>query len=195
MASWYVYQNNVQTGPVSEDQLSGMGLTPATLVWREGMEQWQPAGQVSELAFLFEVHAEEASSFTTTPPPSPGAEAYAGSRQYQNAPGGAQYQGAPGGQQYQNAPGAAYPPAGAYIPTSGKDKTTAGILAILLGFFGAQYFYLGKIGAAILTIVLSFVTCGIWNLLTFAQGIVMLTMSQEQFDRKYVYTNSTFPLF
>ena len=54
MATWYVYQNNVQTGPVSEDQLSGMGLTPATLVWREGMEQWQPAGQVPELSFLFE---------------------------------------------------------------------------------------------------------------------------------------------
>ena len=92
MASWYVYQNNVQTGPVSADQLSGMGLTPATLVWREGMEQWQPAGQVSELAFLFEVHAEEAASFTTTPPPSPGAEAYAGSRQYQNDNSEAQYQ-------------------------------------------------------------------------------------------------------
>lgn len=186
MATWYVYQNNVQTGPVSEDQLSGMGLTPATLVWREGMEQWQPAGQVSELSFLFEAPAGEASSFTTTPPPSPGAEAYAAGQRYQNAPGG---------QQYQNAPGAAYPPAGAYIPTSGKDKTTAGILAILLGCFGAQYFYLGKTGAAFLTIVLSFVTCGIWNLLTFAQGIVMLTMSQEQFDSKYVYTNSTFPLF
>ncbi len=41
MATWYVYQNNVQTGPVSEDQLSGMGLTPATLwygakVWSNG---------------------------------------------------------------------------------------------------------------------------------------------------------------
>ncbi len=83
MATWYVYQNNVQTGPVSEDQLSGMGLTPATLVWREGMEQWQPAGQVPELSFLFEAPAGEGSSFTTTPPPSPGAEAYAGTRQYQ----------------------------------------------------------------------------------------------------------------
>ncbi|WP_305303259.1 DUF4339 domain-containing protein [Duncaniella muris] len=100
MATWYVYQNNVQTGPVSEDQLSGMGLTPATLVWREGMEQWQPAGQVPELSFLFEAPAGEGSSFTTTPPPSPGAEAYAGTRQYQYAPGGAQYQGAQGGQQY-----------------------------------------------------------------------------------------------
>lgn len=26
MATWYVYQNNVQTGPVSEDQLSGTRL-------------------------------------------------------------------------------------------------------------------------------------------------------------------------
>ena len=71
MATWYVYQNNVRTGPVSEDQLSGMGLTPATPVWREGMEQWQPAGQVPELSFLFEAPAGEGSSFTTTPLPRP----------------------------------------------------------------------------------------------------------------------------
>lgn len=177
MATWYVYQNNAQTGPVAEEQLPSMGITPATLVWREGMEQWLAAGQVPELAFLFEAPSCGASAGGPTPPPASGAQ-----------PGF-------GGAQCQTPPYGAYPPAGAYIPTSGKDKTTAGVLAILLGWIGAQYFYIGKTGGAFICILLSLVTCGVWNFLTFAQGIVMLTMSQEQFDQKYVYTNSTFPLF
>lgn len=177
MATWYVYQNNVQTGPVNEEQLPAMGLTRDTLVWREGMDQWLAAGQLPELAFLFEAPSYGGSA-ASTPPPAPGPEPQACA-----------------GPQFHNAPYGACPPPGAYLPQSGKDKVTAGILAILLGVFGAQYFYLGKTGAAFITILLSFVTCGLWNLLTFAQGIVMLTMSQEQFDQKYVYTNSSFPLF
>lgn len=82
-----------------------------------------------------------------------------------------------------------------YVSNTGKDKTAAGILAILLGGFGAQYFYIGKIGGAFLTILLCFVTCGLWSILMFVQGIMMLTMSQEEFDRKYVNSNSTLPLF
>ena len=80
-------------------------------------------------------------------------------------------------------------------PASGKNKTTAGILALLLGGLGIQYFYLGKVGGGFITILLTLVTCGIWEILTFVQGILMLTMSQEDFDRKYVYSTSTVPLF
>lgn len=81
------------------------------------------------------------------------------------------------------------------IVSSGKDKVAAGVLALLLGSLGVQYFYLGKVGGGLLTILLSFVTCGLWGAITFVQGILMLTMTQEEFDRKYVYTNSSFPLF
>ena len=68
-------------------------------------------------------------------------------------------------------------------------------MAILLGGLGIQYFYLGKTGAGFLTIILTFCSCGIWQILTLVQGILMLTMSQEEFDRKYVYSNTTLPLF
>ena len=87
------------------------------------------------------------------------------------------------------------PMAGAYTSDSGKNKTTAGILAMLLGGLGIQYFYLGKVGGGFITILLTIVTCGIWEILTFVQGILMLTMSQQEFDRKYVNNQSTFPLF
>lgn len=74
-------------------------------------------------------------------------------------------------------------------------KTVAGILAILLGGFGIHYFYLGKIGAGLLTILLLFISCGIWPLLMFIQGIVMLTMDNETFRRKYIDTQTAIPLF
>ncbi len=79
--------------------------------------------------------------------------------------------------------------------TTGKDKTLCGILAILLGGFGAHYFYLGKVGGALICILLSLVTCGLWGVVTLVQGIVMLTMTQMQFEQKYVRNTATFPLF
>lgn len=83
-----------------------------------------------------------------------------------------------------------------YYPHSDKSKVVAGILAILIGSLGIQYFYLGKIMAGFLSILLTIVTCGtIWPILTFVQGIYMLTLTDQEFEAKYVYTNSSFPLF
>jgi len=71
----------------------------------------------------------------------------------------------------------------------------AALFAILLGGFGVQYFYLGKIAGGIITIILSLVTCGIWYWVVLVQGILMFCMDNSTFRRKYVLTNSTFPLF
>lgn len=87
------------------------------------------------------------------------------------------------------------PIARAAKPAGAKDKTVAGILAIFLGTLGIQYFYLGKTTAGILTIVISLCSCGLWSLLMFIQGILMLTMSDEVFNEKYVNNDKTFPLF
>lgn len=81
------------------------------------------------------------------------------------------------------------------VPASGKDKLVAGLLAIFIGSLGIQYFYLGRTTAGIITILLSFVTCGLWSLVMFIQGIYMLVIDQPTFDQKYVYTDSTYPLF
>ncbi len=79
--------------------------------------------------------------------------------------------------------------------TSGKSRLVFSLFAIFLGWLGLQYFYVNKTGAGIITILLSLVTCGIWEIITFIQGVLVLVMSQDEFERKYVYTQSNFPLF
>lgn len=64
-----------------------------------------------------------------------------------------------------------------------KSKTTAGILGILLGCFGAHKFYLGKTGMGILYLVFSWT--GIPGIIGFIEGIKYLVMSEDEFNAKY----------
>lgn len=50
---YYIAENGQQVGPMEENELLSHGMTINTLVWREGMAQWMPAGQVAELAYIF----------------------------------------------------------------------------------------------------------------------------------------------
>lgn len=156
MSNWYILYNGQQVGPMSKENIKAYSPTRDTLVWTEGMANWQPLYTIPELMELI-----NGMPFTHTPHPSPGVQ----------------------------------PPISPVNSFSSKDKTAAGILAILLGGFGIQYFYLGKVGAGFITILLSLVTCGIWPVLMLIQGILMLTMTQQEFDQKYVYTNKVLPLF
>lgn len=74
-------------------------------------------------------------------------------------------------------------------------QVAAAVLAILLGTLGLQYFYLGKTTAGIISILLGLCTCGIWSVVTVVQGVLMLTMPAEEFRRKFVDSNATFPVF
>ena len=62
---FFIAVNGQQTGPFDLSSISGKArsgeLTRETLVWKQGMAQWSPAGSVSELANLF----------GPTPPPVP----------------------------------------------------------------------------------------------------------------------------
>lgn len=150
---------------MSKENILAYHPSPDTKVWTDGMTDWQPLYTVPELMELLNAHQQ----------PSMGQGVSPG---YTNPYNG-------GGK----------PP---YVPYEGypqKDKTTAGILALLIGGLGIQYFYLGKVGAGLITILLSFVTCGLWPFLMFIQGILMLTMSQEEFNRKFVYTRRFMPIF
>lgn len=82
-----------------------------------------------------------------------------------------------------------------YRQESVKDHTTAGIFALILGGLGIQYFYIGKTTGGIFCILLSLFTCGLFNILTLVQGILMLTMSQQEFEHKYINSPSKMPLF
>lgn len=96
---------------------------------------------------------------------------------------------------------AAQPPQTPYSQADGsygeapKEKIVAGLLAIFLGGLGIHYFYLNKVTAGVVSIVLSLVSCGIWSLVMFIQGIVMLCMTDQEFQRKYVNSASSFPVF
>lgn len=78
---------------------------------------------------------------------------------------------------------------------SGKSRGVAALLAILLGGLGIHYFYLNKPMAGVIMIVITFVLCGIPALLAVIQGVMMLSMTQQDFENKYVYTTNSFPLF
>lgn len=95
--------------------------------------------------------------------------------------------GQPSPQWYNNDPFAEGP--------EGKSRGLTALLAILFGSLGIQYFYLGKVGGGLLTILLSLITCGIWSLLVLIQGILMFTMDNNTFRNKYVLSNSFMPLF
>jgi TM2 domain-containing membrane protein YozV/ribosomal protein L40E len=66
---------------------------------------------------------------------------------------------------------------------NGKSKIAAGLFAIFLGGLGAHKFYLGQIGWGIVYLVLFWTF--IPALIGFIEGILLLTMSEEAFNKKY----------
>lgn len=64
-----------------------------------------------------------------------------------------------------------------------KNKTTAGILALLLGGLGAHKFYLGRIFQGLLYLV--FCWTFIPSLIALIEGIWYLTMSDADFNARY----------
>ena len=64
-----------------------------------------------------------------------------------------------------------------------KNKVIAIILAIILGDFGAQYFYLRKYLQGIICLLFFWTWIpGIWGII---HGIIFLSMSDEEFNYKY----------
>lgn len=198
MKEWYIIYNGTRQGPMPADRLADYGLNPSSMVWTAGMSDWRAAGTCAELA----IYLNGAAGNGNTPPPSAGAQR----QDYVDidvssgpSAGGA---GQPGGYPQPDpmnpgnwrTPFDTHPEPG-YGQWSGKSKIVAGLFAIFLGYLGVQYFYCDKVGAGFITILLSLVTCGGWSVVTLIQGIYMLTLTDRQFDDKYVYNKATFPLF
>lgn len=64
MIEFYVLDNNQQKGPFSENELKSILLTNETLVWCEGMENWDYAKNIEKLKIYIK----------STPPPIPNSE-------------------------------------------------------------------------------------------------------------------------
>lgn len=71
-----------------------------------------------------------------------------------------------------------------------KDRVAAGVLAIVLGCFGAHMFYLGKIGWGLVFLLFTVCTFGVGAvvpaLISLVQGILYLCTSEPEFQQKYV---------
>ena len=66
---------------------------------------------------------------------------------------------------------------------NGKSKIAAGLFALLLGDFGAHKFYLGKPGLGVLYLI--FFWTWIPGLIGLIEGIILISMGDEEFIQKY----------
>lgn len=66
-----------------------------------------------------------------------------------------------------------------------RSKVVAAILAFFFGGLGVHKFYLGRIGTGVLYLVFCW-TC-IPSIVAFVEFIMLLVMSEDNFDRKYNY--------
>ena len=64
-----------------------------------------------------------------------------------------------------------------------KNKMSAGLLAIFVGYFGVHTFYLGQSGIGV--VYLLFFWTGIPGIIALIEGIILLTMSDDDFNAKY----------
>lgn len=223
MNNWYLVYEGQRVGPMSKENLLAYRPTPDTQVWCEGMEQWQPLYTIPELMEMLNGGPKTTTpvpSPTVYQQNSYGQSPYGQTTHGQNPYGQTSYGQNPYGQTAygQNPYGQTsyQQPAPAPLPvqsTSGKNKIVAGLLALFLGGLGIQYFYIGKTTAGVLVLlinnliiipailVISFFTLGLGSVLLLVeviftiQGIEMLCLSQEDFDKKFVYTKSSFPVF
>ena len=62
---FYLDANNQQAGPAFPQEFARLGVGRQTMVWKQGMSSWVPAGQLPELQSYFE---------SATPPPPPHSE-------------------------------------------------------------------------------------------------------------------------
>lgn len=88
---FFVILNNQQEGPYTIAQLAEMGISSETLVWKEGMKDWQPAWTISELRYILNEKTNEDRNASSTGmqqetaiPPTPPSAPYKEEKKPQN---------------------------------------------------------------------------------------------------------------
>ena len=71
-------------------------------------------------------------------------------------------------------------------PAGADKKVLAGVLGILLGGLGVHRFVLGDTGGGLVRIGITIVTCGMGGIIGLVEGIIYLTMSDEEFVQTYL---------
>ena len=171
--SYYMADGSVQKGPFPAEHLISQGLKRDTLVWREGMPQWQKAESVPELAHLFSTGGYAQQHYAPPPPPPGGG--------YVQPPPAAPY--AQAAMQYPSPPGFDQ-------STANSQKIAAGICGILIGSLGVHKFILGMTGPGLVMLLVSLISCGaawpVMHIIGIIEGIIYLTKTDEQFYQLYM---------
>lgn len=167
---------------------------PQGQAWEQPQQPQQPQGQ----AWGQPQQPQQPQGQTWGQPQQPQGQAW-GQPQHPPVQGGG-WENPNGQQNRQYAYGAAPQGGGVFdAGPSGKSRGVAGILAILLGGLGVHYFYMGKSTAGIVFLLISLLSCGllaaITGLISLIQGIMFLTQSQAEFEKKYVNSPKQIPLF
>lgn len=72
MKNYYIHNGTEQQGPFNIDELKSKNITPETMVWYEGLENWQQANVIVELKDLFKsIPPPIQTAKPITPPPLP----------------------------------------------------------------------------------------------------------------------------
>lgn len=159
-ASYYVAEGDQQRGPFDLDVLSDGRLRPDTLVWRQGMADWQRAADVEELRRFLqtpELIAAATARARANPSPVPLPQPAA------HAPAGRQ---APAYAAPSNLTPVGYPHQSSltdaqrimYFQASMKSCAVAYLLWFFFGMFGAHRFYLNRAGSAVAILLLTLVS-------------------------------------
>lgn len=53
MSEYYIAKGTGYIGPFDIGRLRSMGITPDTIIWRQGLPGWMPASQIPELVTMF----------------------------------------------------------------------------------------------------------------------------------------------
>ena len=153
-----------QHGPIGAAELIALRLAPSTLVWRDGLAQWQRLDSVPELVQLMrQSNAPPAPPIPQGSPPFPPGQPtpYPAPFPYSNLP-----------------------------PRDSSKRVLAGIFGILLGGLGIHKFILGYTGAGLIMCLVTIFTCGygglIFGPIGFAEGIIYLCTSEDDFYQRYI---------
>ena len=155
MGEWYYIGHYGQLGPLTRDQIDelveGEVIARETYVWKVGMANWVPAGQVPELIGLFNARA----TFDAPPPPP--------------APTQRPIVAPPSRSMDRSPVFASYPQTYGTIK-SDKSRVLAGVLQLLLPGIGR--IYLGYAAFGVLQLI--FTLCGVGAIWSFIDGIYIL---------------------
>ena len=64
---YFLGDGGVQRGPFEINELAAQGLRSDTLVWKQGMPQWQQAGMIPELQSLLQTYQQPTQSAASVP--------------------------------------------------------------------------------------------------------------------------------